>query len=205
MGWFKNQQERHELALEMASKAAFSSGRVYLAFDDERQEITVDSNTVNGKFEMSPKNNYRTFPYADIDSSQMYVELDERQSQGAVGATVGALIAGPAGAVIGGLARRGVDKSKLKTAGVKVRIRGDEYDIKTVLFAKTGQAQIEKVLGPTQAISDRLDAILGVEAGALDQATGGVADELAKLADLLDRGAITQEEFDAAKAKALGL
>ena len=32
---------------------------------------------------------------------------------------------------------------------------------------------------------------------------GGTADELAKLADLRDRGVISQEEFDAAKAKAL--
>ena len=32
---------------------------------------------------------------------------------------------------------------------------------------------------------------------------GGAADELAKLADLRDKGVISQEEFDAAKAKAL--
>ena len=32
---------------------------------------------------------------------------------------------------------------------------------------------------------------------------GGTADELAKLADLRDRGVISQAEFDAAKAKAL--
>ena len=32
---------------------------------------------------------------------------------------------------------------------------------------------------------------------------GGTADEIAKLADLRDRGVISQEEFDAAKAKAL--
>jgi type VI protein secretion system component VasK len=32
---------------------------------------------------------------------------------------------------------------------------------------------------------------------------GGSADEIAKLADLRDRGVISQEEFDAAKAKAL--
>jgi hypothetical protein len=34
---------------------------------------------------------------------------------------------------------------------------------------------------------------------------GGTADELAKLADLKDRGVITQAEFDAQKAKALAL
>jgi Short C-terminal domain/Phospholipase_D-nuclease N-terminal len=32
---------------------------------------------------------------------------------------------------------------------------------------------------------------------------GGAADEIAKLADLRDKGVISQEEFDAAKAKAL--
>jgi hypothetical protein len=32
---------------------------------------------------------------------------------------------------------------------------------------------------------------------------GGSADEIAKLADLRDKGVISQEEFDAAKAKAL--
>lgn len=34
-------------------------------------------------------------------------------------------------------------------------------------------------------------------------ATGGTADELAKLADLMNSGAITQAEYDAAKAKVL--
>ena len=34
--------------------------------------------------------------------------------------------------------------------------------------------------------------------------TGGLADEITKLADLKDRGIITQAEFDAQKAKALG-
>jgi hypothetical protein len=34
-------------------------------------------------------------------------------------------------------------------------------------------------------------------------ATGGTADELAKLADLMNSGAITQAEHDAAKAKVL--
>jgi hypothetical protein len=34
--------------------------------------------------------------------------------------------------------------------------------------------------------------------------TGGTADELAKLADLRDRGALSTEEFDRAKAKLLG-
>ena len=47
----------------------------------------------------------------------------------------------------------------------------------------------------------------GAQQGAFDEyvreTAGGSAAEIAKAKELLDRGAITQEEFDAIKAKAL--
>ena len=43
-----------------------------------------------------------------------------------------------------------------------------------------------------------------VQSVAASGGTGGSADEIAKLADLRDKGVITDEEFQSAKAKALG-
>jgi hypothetical protein len=37
-----------------------------------------------------------------------------------------------------------------------------------------------------------------------DAKSGGAADDIGKLADLRDRGVLTSEEFERAKAKALG-
>ncbi|MCL2595128.1 MAG: SHOCT domain-containing protein [Promicromonosporaceae bacterium] len=192
MGWVQNQQARHKAAPETAAKATFFSGRFYIAFNDATEELTIDSSNVNGKMDWSVKSNRRTFPYSAIEDYQMYAKFDEKTSQGAIGAAVGSLIAGPTGMVIGGLARRGVDKSKLRSAGVKIRIAGDVYDIQTMLHAKSEKYAIDATLAKTQRIAERLEAICGTP-------------EVAKLAALLAQGALTQEEFDAAKAKALGL
>jgi hypothetical protein len=47
-------------------------------------------------------------------------------------------------------------------------------------------------------------AAAGARAGGGGGATGSHADDLAKLADLRDRGVLTDEEFERAKAKVLG-
>ena len=54
----------------------------------------------------------------------------------------------------------------------------------------------ERTMKQAQAQKDQLDQYVR-------EASGGSADEIAKAKQLLDQGAITQEEFDALKAKAL--
>ncbi len=63
-----------------------------------------------------------------------------------------------------------------------------------------GRSMAERDVASAQAQQEAFQAYVQDAAGT----SGGTANELAKLADLKDRGVITQEEFDAQKAKALG-
>ncbi len=63
-----------------------------------------------------------------------------------------------------------------------------------------GRSMAERDISAAQAQQEAFQAYVQDAAGT----SGGTANELAKLADLKDRGVITQEEFDAQKAKALG-
>ena len=62
-----------------------------------------------------------------------------------------------------------------------------------------GRQMGQRDLESAQAQQQAFDSYVRQTAG-----TGGTADELVKLADLRDRGVITQAEFDQQKAKALG-
>ena len=61
-----------------------------------------------------------------------------------------------------------------------------------------GNSMHERDLAQAKAQQDAFTSYVQQTAG-----TGSTADELAKLADLKERGVITQADFDAAKAKAL--
>ena len=67
-----------------------------------------------------------------------------------------------------------------------------------VYLIAENQGMTERDLERVQAQQAQLDAYVRTTAG-----SGGAAEEIEKAAQLLDRGAITQAEFDAIKAKAL--
>jgi len=67
-----------------------------------------------------------------------------------------------------------------------------------VYLIARGRAMNERALDREQRRSQEYSARVGRD-------TRSTADEIAKLADLRDRGAISEEEFRHAKAKALGL
>jgi hypothetical protein len=69
-------------------------------------------------------------------------------------------------------------------------------DENAVLFEKKQQADFEKVRDHVQARLGQKDA------GSLPH-SAGMAEELTKLADLVERGFLTKEEFDARKAALL--
>ncbi|HEY0815207.1 MAG TPA: SHOCT domain-containing protein [Pseudonocardia sp.] len=66
-----------------------------------------------------------------------------------------------------------------------------------VYLIARGHAMNERALERAQRTQQQYSGYVG-------RNTGSTADEIAKLADLRDRGAISEEEFQHAKAKALG-
>lgn len=70
-----------------------------------------------------------------------------------------------------------------------------------------GQAKFDDIRHPVEvqkSIYEAAEARKGMGAAGLAIGTGGIADELAKLADLRDRGALTEEEFQTRKRRLLG-
>lgn len=96
-------------------------------------------------------------------------------------------------AVLGGVERRG-------------GITNAATDENAVVFLKKHQADAERVRNYVQkAIMDIQNASVERRSPEPDTAAASVADEIKKFKDLLDMGAITQEEFDAKKKQLLGL
>ena len=67
-----------------------------------------------------------------------------------------------------------------------------------IYFIARGQGMRDRAIKEQADMRKHMDSYVRETAG-----TGSAADELAKLSDLKDKGAISQEEFDRAKAKLL--
>jgi hypothetical protein len=68
-----------------------------------------------------------------------------------------------------------------------------------VYIVSKGKSMAEREVGAMKAQEDATQQYIRQAAG-----TGGAADELARLADLKDKGVITDAEFAAMKAKVIG-
>lgn len=153
------------------------------------------------------------YRYSNINSHELYVEVEDRQSTGAVGATVGTLVLPVIGTIIGGLARRGIDKSKFISCGLKITANGNEFTVKTSLdIDKNSKAK--KIDSPFSTVNiairqaENIDQKLNkIEKVFNDQNPSTISslDDLTKLKELLDNGIITQSDFDAKKKQILGL
>lgn len=150
----KDTKERSAAEQQKKTKSIFyRSPKEFVLFDDDNQTISFAKGT---------------FPYSEIMGYTMYVDTQDKKVKGAVGAIAGGMLIGPVGAVVGGLARRGVDKSKFKSAGVKIKIAGVTHDIQTSKLSDkntTGKKidrskSIGLAIDDAKMISQKLESIL---------------------------------------------
>lgn len=150
----KDTKERSAAEQQKKTKSIFyRSPKEFVLFDDDNQTISFAKGT---------------FPYSEIMGYTMYVDTQDKKVKGAVGAVAGGMLIGPVGAVVGGLARRGVDKSKFKSAGVKIKIAGVTHDIQTSKLSDkntTGKKidrskSIGLAIDDAKMISQKLESIL---------------------------------------------
>ena len=143
------------------------------------------------------------------------------------GALVGGVIAGTAGAIVGGLSGNSRKKHLVSTVQVKIRIKDISHSSLTIeafnskrMIASTANeidtadAFFGKIyrqcLSNANAIIDMVSVIIDeVDREECQQNCGvtqniSVADELKKLVELKNEGVLSQVEFDAQKAKLLG-
>lgn len=174
-------------------------------------------------------NTHEIFNYADIievsyeeNGNQLYTKSAGRTVGGAI---VGGVLMGGAGAVVGGLSGASKQNKEIKNMDIKILLRSTSRtscvlhfkDIDRVL--KTKEDSDRKlyetyVKNANQAkdifsvIIDDAKQVIAPTAQPVIQhvstSSSSVADELAKLAKLKAAGILTDEEFQAQKAKLLG-
>lgn len=200
-----DREERNRLADALCSsqlKHVVANGK--MIFDDELQAIGLDLTF------SYPGTVIKYSEILDYEVNQNGSTVSKGSINIARGIGLG-LITGGVGAVVG-LATGGKRKTKEISEGIEVVISTTIADHPTYTITtsskklKVGSKQYERDLKDTQDIAAVLDRIIKLNSN--DAATDTQVDSLdqiSKLKELLDVGAITQEEFDAKKKQLLDL
>lgn len=144
------------------------------------------------------------------------------------GAVIGGAVAGGAGAIVGGLSGDTQQNKKVSQVQVKIKLRDinnpsytiDCFNCKTMTVqgkpikpSSMEGALYKKGLRDAHCIADTISAIIDVTDKEVkssegikqqNKANGSIADELTKLAELKERGILTEEEFLQQKDALLG-
>lgn len=175
------------------------------------------------------ENKETVIPFEDIISVEIIEDNSTLASKSTMrtigGAVVGGALAGGAGAVVGGLSGDTNIKKKVSLLQVKMRLRDIDnptltincYDCKTMTSGQEAKTDsllwgiykqgLEHARQITDLVSVIIDDVDRSEKQSLSSPannnTGSVAEEIAKLANLRDKGILTNEEFNAQKARIL--
>jgi len=211
-----------QLSAELSRLENFSSTKKLIgpwgliAIDDASRQIAF-------KEGMS---SIRKYPYSDILGCEVVEDGETTyRKSGALGrAVVGGIIAGGAGAIVGGITAKGQENREVKTVDFKLLLRDTNNPSFRIRFfdaweesarTKKSVKYSDSVYGPIlrNAVNDlnSWKETIEVIIDQLDRATGHVvspsgslADELAKLNELKNQGVLTAEEFERQKSKLLG-
>ena len=172
---------------------------------------------------------HKIFNYSDIievsyeeNGNQLFSKSTSRTVGGAI---VGGMLMGGAGAVVGGLSGDTKQNKEVKSMDIKILLRSTEQTSYVLHFMAsssplktkdtTDKERYEEFLKNANQAKDLLSIIIDdakqnapqiapVVSQPVASQTPSVADELTKLAKLKADGILTEEEFQAQKAKLLG-
>ena len=153
------------------------------------------------------------FEYGNLLSFEL-LEDGETVTKGGLGrAVAGGLIFGGVGAIVGGITGSKKSKGLCKSMKIKLTVRNAHTDTVYInlitsetktssLIYKNAQNTAQSCLSALQIIADKNNS---THASQADSQSVSTADEILKYKQLLDMGAITQEEFNAKKKQLLEL
>jgi hypothetical protein len=176
--------------------------RTGMAIDEQSKRVCLIS-------EPYGRATLKMLPYRDVLESEVVengvsVTKTSRGSQ-VGGALLGGLVLGGVGAVIGGLSARKTTTNKVTSVDLRVVVNDTREPVHMLRFPNRTQADhwhaLVSVIIRQADQEDRANAnTSGVQNA---QAPVSVADELTKLSALMEKGLITQGEFQAQKARLL--
>lgn len=196
-------------------------GSSFVAFDDKNNKLLY----VNDKNYFSHDNlEVKSIKYDDIISVQILEDGDaifEKSALRTIGGTLaGGALLGGAGAVVGGLSGRSTQKKTVRSIKIKFILRSTitpSYEI--VIYQGEKKAEkLKQYYEKADAIKDTISVILDRldrEASAkiqeqqaarnqtMENKNDSAVEQLSKLANLLEKGLLTEEEFKQQKEKIL--
>lgn len=150
--------------------------------------------------------------YDDLLSYELLEDGNSVTSGGLGGAAAGALLFGGTGAIIGGVTGKKKTEKEISSLKIKITLKGVStaplYINLLAIRSNSMSATYRAAYEQAQQILSTLDQITAAVGEQNNQSTppqASAADEILKYKNLLDMGAITQEEFDAKKKELLGL
>lgn len=192
-------------------------GLFTFATDNEHQKVLI----LKGEDQM-------IFKYEDIISVELIEDnsvISQKSTARTIGgALLGGAIAGGVGAIVGGLSGSSKQQNLHSLVKVKVLVRNNPVpsteiycyncysmnpNMKPVkdndILYMTGKQQAIRIVDSLSVIIDAVDKALKVQGSSTSIYSTSVADELAKLAVLKDKGVLTDAEFVTQKTKLLNI
>lgn len=174
-------------------------------FDDRTRRMIATE-----RLRISPSAlDYQIFSYDQIVGWEIVEAYGTVTEDGIDRAIVGGLLAGEAGAIVGAVTRKSINACTY--LGIKITVRDYVKPCILVPFIVTAT----DIRGPlysaasvtARQLTGKLELIVRKreEDSRESVVNPGIVDEILRLKELLDAGVLTQEEFEAAKRKAVGL
>lgn len=183
----------------------------YIHVDEKNKKVRFPQvTTKNALNNLLGKESEIIYDFSDILSFEL-IENDNSVTSGGLGsAIVGGALFGAAGAVTGAVVGPKKTVGVCKNMRIKVTLKNASKPMVMIDFVqspvKTNTSQYEKA----QENAHNVLSLLQIICNSQEKNTSGAtpssnADEIMKYKELLDAGAITQEEYEAKKKQLLGL
>lgn len=178
----------------------------YILLDETNKKVKFPQVTMrNAMDNLLTKSADKEYAYSEIMGYE-FIENDNSVTKGGLGsAVVGGALFGGVGAVTGGIVGKKTTVGTCQNMRVRVTLRNTETPIVMIDFlqssVKTNSQQYLKAQEDAHKVMAILQNICDSNSQPIQ--TSSAADEIKKFKELLDMGAITQEEFEEQKNKLL--
>lgn len=181
-----------------------------IGVDESKKQLVI----VNSELSVQK---WVSIPFKDILSCEMVVDGQSVFKKSTVrtvgGAVLGGVLAGGAGAIVGGLSGSYKENKEIKRVDIRIVSKSTSNNMHYITFFSDGTNKIylnsrmeeaEAWKNTISVIIDKNEKEVKEEQPKLEQvSTSNIADELGKLANLKAQGILTEEEFQKQKEKLL--
>lgn len=180
----------------------------YIYFDDVNKKFAIPKVSLLGKVQ-----DMDIYNYTDIIDFELLEDGSSIAKGGLGRALVGGALLGETGAIVGGITGQRKSNNICTSLKIKITLNNIDNPVAYINFITTKTKKSSFLYKDADKFSQEILSILDIitkqiakeEADNNLKEKNSSADEIKKYKELLDNGAITQEEYDAKKKQLLGL